>query len=134
MNGSGWLHTGDLGTMDARGYVRFTGRLKEVIVRGGENIHPREIEDVLFMHPDVAEAAVIGVPDERWGEQVAAFVRLNAASHATVDDLRRHVRTMLAPQKVPASFTFVDALPLNASGKVQKFVLVDRWNSASEER
>ncbi len=127
IDADGWLHTGDLGTIDDRGYVRFTGRLKEVIVRGGENIHPREIEDVIFMHPDVAEVAVVGVPDERWGEQVAAFVRLNAAALATADDLRHHVRTLLAPQKVPSTFTFVDALPLNASGKVQKFVLVDEW-------
>jgi len=123
----GWLHTGDLGTMDARGYVRFTGRLKEVIVRGGENIHPREIEDVLFMHPDVAEVAVVGVPDERWGEQVAAFVRLNSRSDTSPDELRLHVRSMLAPQKVPDSIIFVDSLPLNASGKVQKFVLLDQW-------
>jgi fatty-acyl-CoA synthase len=133
IDADGWLHTGDLGTMDARGYVTFTGRLKEVIVRGGENIHPREIEDVLFMHPDVAEAAVIGVPDERWGEQVAAFVRLHPSAHATADELRTHVRTLLAPQKVPATVTFVDALPLNASGKVQKFVLVEQWDRASHE-
>jgi fatty-acyl-CoA synthase len=127
IDAEGWLHTGDLGTMDHRGYVTFTGRLKEVIVRGGENIHPREIEDVLFMHPGVAEVSVVGVPDDRWGEQVAAFVRRNPASNPSAEDLQRHVRTMLAPQKVPTTITFVDSLPVNASGKVQKSVLVDQW-------
>ena len=130
IDADGWLHTGDLGTMDERGYIRFTGRLKEVIVRGGENIHPREIEDVLFFHPAVAEAAVIGVPDERWGEQIAAFVRLHVDADATSEELRLHVRSLLAPQKVPVHWRFVDSLPLNASGKVQKFVLAERWNAA----
>lgn len=123
----GWLHTGDLGSMDDRGYVRFTGRLKEVIVRGGENLHPREIEDVLFMHSAVAEAAVIGVPDARWGEQVAAFVRPHAGTTPTAEELRAHVRALLAPNKVPVHWRFVDALPCNASGKVQKFVLAQQW-------
>jgi fatty-acyl-CoA synthase len=137
IDADGWLHTGDLGTMDDRGYLRFTGRLKEVIVRGGENIHPREIEDVLFLHPAVAEAAVIGVPDARWGEQVAAFVRLHApvgapaetAEGETADELRAHVRSMLAPQKVPVHWYFVASMPLNASGKVQKFALLEQWES-----
>jgi acyl-CoA synthetase (AMP-forming)/AMP-acid ligase II len=123
----GWLHTGDLGTMDARGYLCFTGRLKETIVRGGENIHPREIEDVLFMHAAVAEVAVIGVPDARWGEQVAAFVRLQHPGAATASDLEAHVRSLLAPHKVPVHWRFVDELPLNAAGKVQKFVLAQQW-------
>ena len=127
IDAEGWLHTGDLGTIDERGYVRFTGRLKEVIVRGGENIHPREIEDVLFLHPAVAEAAVIGVPDERWGEQVVAFVRCHAGALTTDDELRAHVRSMLAPQKIPVHWRFVESLPLNASGKVQKFVLAAQW-------
>jgi fatty-acyl-CoA synthase len=127
IDADGWLHTGDLGVMDGRGYIRFTGRLKEVIVRGGENIHPKEIEDVLFLHPAVAEAAVIGVPDDRWGEQVAAFVRRHPSATAGEDELRTHVRGLLAPQKVPVHWVFVGALPLNASGKVQKFVLADQW-------
>jgi acyl-CoA synthetase (AMP-forming)/AMP-acid ligase II len=127
----GWLHTGDLGTMDERGYLRFTGRLKEVIVRGGENIHPREIEDVLFMHPAVAEVAVVGVPDARWGEQVAAFVRLQHPDAATASELEAHVRALLAPHKAPVHWRFVDELPFNASGKVQKFVLTEQWAVAT---
>jgi fatty-acyl-CoA synthase len=130
IDADGWLHSGDLGVMDERGYLRFTGRLKEMIVRGGENLYPKEIEDVLFLHPAVAEAAVIGVPDDRWGEQVAAFVRCHAGADVTADELRAHLRGLLAPQKVPVHWTFVDALPLNASGKVQKFVLADRWTDA----
>jgi fatty-acyl-CoA synthase len=127
----GWLHTGDLATMDDRGYLRFTGRLKEMIVRGGENLHPREIEDVLFMHPDVAEAVVIGVPDERWGEQVAAFVRRRAASDVSAAELRAHVRSLLAHNKTPAQWFFVDEFPTTASGKVQKFALLERWTAGA---
>ncbi len=129
----GWLHTGDLGTIDERGYLRFSGRLKEVIVRGGENIHPREVEDVLFLHPAVAEAAVIGVPDARWGEQVTAFVRLRAGASTTGDVLRAHVRELLAPHKAPVNWVFVDELPMTASGKVQKFALLEQWH-ATERR
>ncbi|HEV8298235.1 MAG TPA: AMP-binding protein [Acidimicrobiales bacterium] len=129
IDADGWLHTGDLGALDERGQVRFAGRLKEVIVRGGENIHPREIEDVLFLHPAVGEAAVIGVPDERWGEQLAAYVRLHAGATATAEDLRGHLRALLAPQKVPVHWTFVDELPHTASGKVQKFALLERWQA-----
>ncbi len=126
----GWLHTGDLGVMDERGYLRFTGRLKELIVRGGENIHPREIEDVLFLHAAVAEAAVIGVPDERWGEEVAAFVRLHHDCAVSTDELREHVRSHLAPHKAPVHWRFVDAMPLNSSGKVQKASLAEWFGAA----
>jgi fatty-acyl-CoA synthase len=133
IDADGWLHTGDLGAMDERGFIRFTGRLKEVIVRGGENIHPKEIEDVLFLHPAVAEAAVIGVPDDRWGEQVAAFVRRHPAATAGENELRTHVRQLLAPQKVPVHWVFVDTLPLNASGKVQKFVLAEQWSQRAAQ-
>ena len=125
IDADGWLHSGDLGTLDERGLLRFVGRLKDVIVRGGENIHPREIEETLFLHPAVAEAAVVGVPDHRWGEQVAAFVRLHDGASVSADELRAHVRSLLAPHKAPTQWTFVDAFPMTASGKVQKFALVD---------
>ena len=87
IDADGWLHTGDLGTMDERGYCRIQGRLKDMIIRGGENIYPREIEAVLYKHPAVADVAVVGVPDDRWGEQVAAFVRLGEGAHATPAEL-----------------------------------------------
>jgi fatty-acyl-CoA synthase len=123
----GWLHTGDLGTMDPRGYVRITGRLKEMIIRGGENISPREIEDVLFTHPAVVEAAVVGVPDARLGEEIAAFVRRRADAEVSAEELRLYVRERLAPFKTPRHWRFVDHLPVTASGKVQKFRLREQF-------
>ena len=122
----GWYHTGDLASMDSRGYCRIEGRLKDMIIRGGENIYPREIEEVLFAHPAVADVAVVGIPDERWGEQVAAFVRLNPDAEASESELFAHVREHLAPFKTPRQWVFVDEFPLTASGKIQKFVLRDR--------
>lgn len=125
VDAEGWLHTGDLGTMDERGYLRITGRLKEMIIRGGENISPREVEDVLFEHPDVAEVAVLGVPDEEYGECVAAAVRLVPGATVTQDELRQHCRARIAKFKVPAVWVFVDAFPTTAAGKIQKFALRD---------
>src|SRR5690606_3406855 len=98
----GWLHTGDLCSMDERGYCTIVGRLKDMIIRGGENIYPSEIEEVLFRHDAVADVAVVGLPDERWGEVVAAFVRPAGPDAPTVAELREHVRAHLAPHKTPA--------------------------------
>ncbi len=123
----GWLHTGDLGSMDERGYCKIVGRLKDMIIRGGENIYPAEIEELVFSHSAVGDVAVVGVPDDKWGEQVVAFVRLSPESEATADDLEQFVRTQLAPHKVPRDWIFVDALPMTASGKVQKFVLMREY-------
>ncbi|HET9691172.1 MAG TPA: AMP-binding protein [Acidimicrobiales bacterium] len=127
IDADGWLHTGDLGTMDARGYLRVEGRLKDMVIRGGENLYPREIEELLFTHPAVADVAVLGVPDDRWGEELAAVVRL-AAGHDSVGEaeLRAFVRERLAPQKTPRQWAFVTEFPLTASGKVQKYVLRER--------
>lgn len=122
----GWLRTGDLASMDEQGYCRIDGRLKDLIIRGGENIYPREIEQVLFGHPDVAEAVVLGVPDPRWGEQVAAFVKLVPGAPVDEDALFGHVRRHLAPHKAPPVWRFVDTFPLTASGKIRKFVLRNR--------
>ncbi len=125
----GWLRTGDLGSMDDRGVVRFAGRLKEMINRGGENIHPPEIEDVLGAHPAIDEAAVVGIPDAHWGEQVGAAVRLKPGAAVTEAELVTYLEARLAPHKVPRSWRFVDELPHTASGKVQKFVLRDEWEA-----
>jgi fatty-acyl-CoA synthase len=120
----GWLRTGDIGRADAEGYVQVLDRMKDMIIRGGENIYPREIEDVLFAHPGVAEVAVVGVPDPAWGEVVAAFIRpAPGQPEPTPDGLRAHCREKLAPYKTPAHWVVVDAFPLTPSGKIQKFKL-----------
>jgi fatty-acyl-CoA synthase len=119
----GWLRTGDLVTMDDRGFLRMAGRTKEMIVSGGENIFPVEIEGVLLEHPDVAQAAVVGVPDERWGEAAVAVVRPEPGRRPDAGALEAFVRARLAPYKVPRRWAFVEELPLTASGKVQKHVL-----------
>jgi fatty-acyl-CoA synthase len=123
LTADGWLRTGDLGTMDDRGYVTITGRLKDVIIRGGENVYPREIEEVLMTHPDVADVAVVGAPDERWGEVVAAVVRPAGDQVPDVEALRDHCRQVLARHKVPTRWLLAAQFPLTGSGKVQKFAL-----------
>jgi fatty-acyl-CoA synthase len=127
----GWLHTGDLGLADERGYYRIEGRLKEMIIRGGENIYPREIEQVLSAHPGVAEVAVVGVPDEHWGEQVAAFIRLAPDRTATQPELVAYCRAKLAAHKTPRHWVFTDTFPMTASGKVRKFVLREQFTASN---
>jgi fatty-acyl-CoA synthase len=132
IDADGWLHTGDLGTMDARGYVRITGRVKDMIIRAGENLFPAEIENVLLEHPDVAEVAVIGVPDERLGEAVAAFIRVVVGAAFEPERLKVHCRSQIAAQKTPAHWIEVNEWPLTGSGKIQKFELRKRWVEARE--
>ena len=123
----GWLRFGDLGTMDHRGYLRVIGRLKDMVIRGGENIYPREIEEILLAHAAVADVAVVGAPDETWGEEVAAVV-LPASGIDVVgqaDQLYEFCRSRLATYKCPRLWFFVDDLPLTPSGKVQKHRLVN---------
>ncbi|MEU7812831.1 AMP-binding protein [Pseudonocardia sp. NPDC049154] len=127
VDADGFVHTGDLGSMDARGMITLTGRLKELIIRGGENISPAEIEIALAEHPAVAESAVVGLPDPKWGEIVAAAVRTHETPTAGLEqELIEHCLARLTPFKVPVRWFFVDDLPHTASGKVQKFVLRDR--------
>lgn len=125
IDAEGWLHTGDLGRMDARGYLKITGRVKEMIIRGGENLFPAEIENTLLEHPAIAEIAVIGVPDEKWGEQVACFMRCSIGDKPTPAELKAFIRERLSPQKTPAYWIWVDAWPLTGSGKIQKFKLAE---------
>ena len=127
IDADGWLHTGDLAAMDSRGYCRITGRLKDMIIRGGENIYPREIEQVLFEHDDVADVAVVGVPDATWGEQVVAFVRPAEGRSPDPDRLREYCHERLAPHKVPLHWLTVDEFPTTPSGKVQKFLLREKF-------
>ncbi len=123
-----WLHTGDQATLDEAGYVRITGRIKELIIRGGENIAPKEIEDLLRNHPKIADVYVYGVPDERYGEEVAAAVRLKPDETATVEEIRQFCDGRIAKFKIPRSIRFVDSFPMTASGKVQKFKLREMHN------
>jgi fatty-acyl-CoA synthase len=128
IDADGWLHMGDLGTMDERGFLKVTGRLKDMIIRGGLNIYPREIEELLFTHPAVADVAVIGVPDETWGEQIAAVIRTRPDTACpTSEELRQFCRSEMSPHKTPAYWIFVDSFPVTPSGKVQKFVLRDQF-------
>ena len=128
IDAEGWLHTGDLVSMDARGYTSITGRLRDMVIRGGENIYPREIEELLFEHPKVADVAVVGLPDEKWGEIVAAFVRdADPEDPASDGELHRYCREHLAPHKTPKAWYRVPEFPLTPSGKIQKFVLRERW-------
>jgi len=119
----GWVHTGDLGVMNADGYLKVTGRLKDMIIRGGENIYPREIEDVLAEHPAIAQAAVYGVADAKWGEQVAAALILKPGAATDADALTAYLQERIARHKVPKLWRFVASFPVNASGKIQKFML-----------
>jgi acyl-CoA synthetase (AMP-forming)/AMP-acid ligase II len=124
IDADGWYHTGDLASIDGRGYLRIEGRIKDMIIRGAENIYPREIEQVLFAHPAVAEVAVVGIPDQTWGEVVAAFVRAAPGQPApATDELRAYCRERLAPNKTPAHWVFVDVFPMTPSGKIQKYKL-----------
>ena len=127
IDADGWLHTGDLAAMDDRGYCTVEGRLKDMIIRGGENIYPKELEELLFAHEAVGEVAVVGLPDDNWGETVGAFIR--PAPGATVDkqQLFDYLRERLAPHKTPRQWFAVDEFPFTGSGKIQKFKLRQQW-------
>jgi fatty-acyl-CoA synthase len=116
-----WMHTGDLATMDEDGYVRVVGRIKDMVIRGGENVYPREIEEFLYTHPEVADVQVIGVPDERYGEELMAWIVAKAGSAPTEGEIKDYCRGQIAHFKIPRYVKFVDAFPMTVTGKVQKF-------------
>ncbi|MCP3978386.1 MAG: AMP-binding protein [bacterium] len=117
----GWLHSGDLGVMDEDGYVRITGRLKEMVIRGGENVYPAEIEAYLCRHPKVAQAAVFGIPHEKWGEELGAWIQLHHDVSADPEEFRQYVKEGMAHFKVPRHVKIVDEFPMTVTGKIQKF-------------
>ena len=121
----GWMHTGDLATIDERGYCRIVGRVKDMVIRGGENVYPREIEEYLYRHPSVAEVQVFGVPDATYGEEVCAWIVLHKGSKATEDDIKAFCRGQIAHYKIPKYIRFKEALPMTVTGKAQKFVMRD---------
>jgi fatty-acyl-CoA synthase len=118
-----WMHTGDLATMDPEGYLNIVGRIKDMIIRGGENVYPREIEEFLYGHPKVQDVQVIGVPDVRLGEEIMAWVRLREGQAATPEEIRDYCRGKIAHYKIPRYVKFVDGFPMTVTGKVQKFVM-----------
>jgi fatty-acyl-CoA synthase len=118
-----WMHTGDLATMDDEGYLNIVGRIKDMIIRGGENVYPREIEEFLYSHPKVQDVQVIGVPDERYGEEVMAWIVLREGQAAEVEEIRDYCRGKIAHYKIPRYVRFVQGFPMTVTGKVQKFVM-----------
>ena len=133
IDAEGWLHTGDLGRMDERGYVKITGRVKEMIIRGGENLFPAEIENAMLEHSVIAEVAVVGVADDKWGEQVACFMRCSGGERPDAASLKAFIRERLSPQKTPAYWIWLDQWPLTGSGKIQKFKLREAFERGDFE-
>ena len=120
---AGWMHTGDLATMDDQGYVNIVGRLKDMVIRGGENVYPREIEEFLYRHPKIQDVQVIGVPDARYGEEICAWIKLHQGSTATAEEIREFCKGEIAHYKIPRYIEFVPEFPMTITGKIQKFVM-----------
>jgi fatty-acyl-CoA synthase len=122
----GWLHTGDLATMDERGYCKITGRIKEMIIRGGENVYPREIEEFLYTNPKIKDVQVFGVPDKKYGEEIAAWIRLKDGNDVTAEEIKEFCRGKIAHYKIPKYVKFVSEYPMTITGKIQKFKMRER--------
>jgi fatty-acyl-CoA synthase len=118
-----WMHTGDLATIDAEGYCNIVGRIKDMVIRGGENIYPREIEEFLYRHPKIQDVQVIGIPDPRYGEELCAWIRLRDGMSATAEEIRAFCQGQIAHYKIPRYVKFVDDFPMTVTGKIQKFVM-----------
>lgn len=123
VDNDGWLHTGDIAVMDDKGYFSITGRIKDMVIRGGENIYPREIEEYLYEHPSIQDAQVVGVPDEKYGEELVAYIILKDNHELSVDDVKDYYQGKIAHYKIPRYIKFVSEYPMTASGKIQKFKL-----------
>lgn len=126
IDAAGWMRTGDLAEMDADGYVNIVGRVKDMVIRGGENIYPREVEEFLYRHPKIQDVQVIGVPDERFGEELCAWIRLRDGESADADDIRAFCQGQIAHYKIPRYIEFVDSFPMTITGKIQKFVMREK--------
>ncbi|GAM15869.1 long-chain-fatty-acid--CoA ligase /acetoacetyl-CoA synthetase [leucine] [Mesobacillus selenatarsenatis SF-1] len=133
IDAEGWLHTGDLAVMDENGYCRVTGRLKDMIIRGGENIYPREIEEFLYRHPKVLDVQVVGIPDSVYGEEVMAWIILKDEETATAVEIKEYCKGKISKHKIPRYIEFTESYPMTASGKIQKFKLREQAMEAVEE-
>ncbi|MCM3573859.1 MULTISPECIES: AMP-binding protein [Mesobacillus] len=133
IDAEGWLHTGDLAVMDENGYCRVTGRLKDMIIRGGENIYPREIEEFLYRHPKVLDVQVVGIPDSVYGEEVMAWIILKDGESATAEEIKEYCKGKISRHKIPRYIEFTESYPMTASGKIQKFKLREQAMEAVEE-
>ncbi|WP_257346010.1 AMP-binding protein [Pseudalkalibacillus decolorationis] len=134
IDSEGWLHTGDLAVLDVEGYIKITGRLKDMIIRGGENVYPREIEEFLYTHPDIVDVQVIGIPDEKYGEKVAACVQVKENECVSVEAIKSYCQGKISKHKIPEHIFIVKEYPMTASGKIQKFKLIEqaqKWASES---
>ena len=125
IDAAGWLHSGDIATMDACGYVRIVGRIKDMIIRGGENVYPREVEEFLYQHPAISEVQVFGIPDKKMGEEVCAWVQLNEGAMLSADDIKAFCKDQITHFKIPRHIRFVSEYPMTVTGKIQKFVMRD---------
>jgi fatty-acyl-CoA synthase len=125
IDADGWMHTGDLATIDGEGYCNITGRVKDMLIRGGENVYPREIEEYLYRHPAVQQVQVFGVPDEKFGEEICAWIVLKPGESATEEDIKAFCKGQIAHYKVPRYVRFRDELPMTVTGKAQKFKMRD---------
>jgi fatty-acyl-CoA synthase len=123
LDSEGWMHTGDIGVIDEAGYGNIVGRIKDMVIRGGENIYPREIEEFLHRHEDIADVQVVGVPDDVYGEQLCAWIRLRPGAATVEADVRAYCKGQIAHYKVPHYIRFVTEYPMTVTGKVQKFVI-----------
>ena len=130
IDADGWLHSGDIGIMDAEGYVQVVGRIKDMIIRGGENVYPREVEEFLYTHPAILEAQVFGIPHEKYGEEVCAWVQLQEGAELTEDELRNFCRERITHFKIPSQIRFVTEFPMTVTGKIQKFLMRDETAAA----
>ena len=129
----GWLHSGDLATMDEFGYVKITGRIKDMLIRGGENIYPREIEDFLYTHPKISEAQVFGVPDEKMGEEVCVWIQLKDGQSATDQEIRKFCEGQITHFKIPRYIRFVKEFPMTVTGKIRKIEMRETMSAELKE-
>ena len=123
IDAAGWMHTGDLATLDEEGYCNIVGRIKDMVIRGGENIYPREIEEFLFRHPKIEAAQVVGLPDSKYGEELCAWIKLRSGESMTEEEVREFCQGQIAHYKVPRYVCFVSEFPMTVTGKIQKFLI-----------